>query len=142
MHKFLLSAIVVAVATGGAGRAVALPQFQKEFFQKYVDGHENKEFVDLVKKKAKCNVCHQGRKKKHNLNPYGTELGKLLDHKKDKEDVEKIVASLTKVGAMHSNAKDEKSPTFDALIAEGKLPGGDLESVLKEPKPKEGEEKK
>ena len=38
---------------------------------------------------------------------------------------------------MPSDPKDKKSPTFAELIAEGKLPGGKLEDVLKEPEPKE-----
>ncbi len=58
----------------------------------------------------------------------------------------KIDAALAKVGKLHSDPKergkeadgkdekDLKSPTFAELIAKGKLPGGDLEKLLEEPK--------
>ena len=135
----LLTAVAVVLCTTRG--AEAKPEFQKEFFKKYVDGHKDPEFQKLAKQKAKCNVCHQGRKNKHNVNPYGAQLEKLLDPKKDAKNVDKIIAALTKVGAMHSDAKDDKSPTFDELIASGKLPGGSLEESLKEPKKGEGEAK-
>ncbi|MBX3427254.1 MAG: hypothetical protein KF688_16365 [Pirellulales bacterium] len=139
MRKLMLSLVALVVAAGATDRALAVPQFQKEFLKKYVDEHESKEFQELVKKKAKCCVCHQGLKDKHNMNAYGVELGKLLDRKKDAKDVEKIVATLEKVGKMRSNPKDEKSPTYAELIAAGKLPGGALEDLLKEPEKKDGE---
>lgn len=144
------AAAFVAIA---APRALAIPQFQAEFVKKYVNEHEDKEFPALAKK-AKCNICHQGKKSKKNFNQYGAELHKLLDRKKDKENKEKINKALETVGKMHSDptergkeaeGKDKKSPTFAALIAAGKLPGGPLEKVLEEPKKdesKEGESEK
>ncbi|MCA9237923.1 MAG: hypothetical protein KDA44_20765 [Planctomycetales bacterium] len=138
MRRVLLIIAAATITAAAAPRASALPQFQKEFLAKYIAEHPDAEYQELVKKKAKCNVCHQGKKDKHHMNPYGYQLSKLLDHKKDKKNVEKINAALTKVGKMHSKTTkdgkpDEKSPTFDELIADSKLPGGTLEDVLKEP---------
>ena len=107
--------------------SVAIPAFQKVFRKQYADKEKNPEYYKTVKE-AKCWVCHQydpeepKKKKKHNR--YGEELEKLLDKKKDKKDVEKIIEALKTVAAMHSDPKDEKSPTYGELIKQGKLPNG------------------
>lgn len=126
IRSFLAVAILAALATPG----MAIKQFQIQFLEKYAEG-DNEEFNEKAKD-AKCYVCHQGKKKK-NRNPYGEALHEFLDKKKDKKDVEKIVASLEKVAEMHSVEGDESSPTFGELIAEGKLPGGTLEEAKEEP---------
>jgi hypothetical protein len=113
--------------------------FQKVFFAEYITEHEDKEFSEYVTKKVKCFICHQGKSKK-NHNPYGIHLVKLLDKKEDKKDTKKIKAALEKVGKLHSDPKDDKSPTYAELIAQSKLPGGTLEEARKEPPKKEGEE--
>lgn len=118
----LLTGCAVAVLAFTASQAHAIPNFQKQFLAKYVEGNSNAEFVAAVKE-AKCNVCHKGKKKK-DRNAYGMELSKLLDKKEDKDNVDKIQEALDKVAAMKSDPKDEKSPTFGELIKEGKLPGG------------------
>jgi len=104
--------------------AHAIPQFSKEFKAKYVDNDSSdpvmKEFAAKVKK-AKCNVCHVGKKKK-NRNAYGEHLSELLDKKKDKKNKEKIQQSLDKVAAMKVDPDDENSPTYGELFASGKLP--------------------
>jgi len=88
--------------------------------------------VEFVQRKAKCYVCHQG-KKKPNCNPYGRQFTKLLDIRRDKEDEPKIVAALIAVGKLPSAADDPASPTYDAWIARSELPGGKLEDVRREP---------
>ena len=113
--------------------ALAIKQFQDEWFELYLADNENKEFAEMARSKAKCYICHQG-KKKSNHNPYGIHLVELLDKKKDKKDVEKIVKALKEVGELHSDPKDDSSPTYAELIAQGKLPGGSLEEAKEEPK--------
>ncbi len=115
--------------------ALAIPPFFKAFQEKYVKAdatdEKDKEFAALVTQKAKCNVCHKGTSKKMR-NAYGSQLAMLLKKAdfaaarlKDEPDKVKaeIDAALDKVAEMKSG--DENSPTFGALIAEGKLPGGD-----------------
>ena len=134
MRKLGLIVIVFMLFVGASARsALAVVQFQNVWLKEYIDKHENKEFAKSVKAmKVKCLICHQG-KKRTNHNPYGVHLVELLDRKKDLKDVDKIKEALAKVGEMHSDPKDDKSPTYAELIAEGKLPGGDLEEVSKEP---------
>jgi hypothetical protein len=123
-------AAVVLVSQGPVAQAV--PPFYKGFQAKYLkpDSTDEKDtaFTDVVKKKAKCNVCHKGRSKKMH-NAYGLELKKLLkkaDFKparlKAEPDKcnEEINAALDAVAAVKSNGDD--SPTFGELIAQGKLP--------------------
>lgn len=134
MRKLGLLVIVFMLFVGASARsALAVVQFQNVWLKEYIDKHENKEFAKSVKAmKVKCLICHQG-KKRTNHNPYGVHLVELLDRKKDLKDIDKIKESLAKVGEMHSDPKDDKSPTYAELIAQGKLPGGELEEVSKEP---------
>jgi len=116
-----------------APKASAIPNFKREFQKLYVKPDTDEEFAKLVKSnKTGCYLCHQGKNRKHR-NPYGAELSKLLDKKKDAKDVKKIIASLRKVEKIHTDPDDEKSPTYGDLIKENKFPGGPLEEVLKEP---------
>lgn len=138
MRKFCAMLLFLA-AVGGANSALAIQQFQNAFMDKYIKDHEDKKFSEFVTTKVKCFICHQG-KKRTNRNPYGEQLAELLDKKKDMRDVAKINEALDKVAKMHSDPKDDKSPTYGELIAKGKLPGGGLEDVKKEP-PKKDEKK-
>ncbi len=110
--------------------AQAFPQFHAQFKDLYIKDSENADWVKLANK-AKCLVCHQG-KSKENLNPYGHQVHELLGPK-DKKNVEKIVAALKEVAELPSVADDDTSPTFADRIAEGKLPGGELEELVKDP---------
>jgi hypothetical protein len=144
MRKLCLTLVVFLLATCGLARpAAAILQYQKEFVKLYV-GEDADPESDLVKikrdKKKRCLVCHQGKKKKI-CNTYGELFRPLLDRKKDKKNVEKIVAALKKVEQMRSDPKDENSPTYAEILAEGKLPGGTLEELMKEPPSKESEAK-
>ncbi len=122
--------LIVALASASLSRpALAFKQFQDQWYEIYLTDHEDEDYVKLVRKKVKCYVCHQG-KKKSDCNPYGAcFVGLLL--KEDKEDVEKIAGALAEVGKNRSNPKDDKSPTFDELVAQSKLPGGELEELKK-----------
>lgn len=140
MRNRLILVVVVTMFATLATPASAILQFNKVFIAKYATDNDNEEFVESVKK-AKCWVCHQG-KKRHYHNPYGIHLVDLLDKTKDKKDEEKISKALDKVAKLHSDPKenkpgvdpkDKKSPTFGELIAAGKLPGGTLEEAKEEP---------
>ena len=134
MRRFALILSLVIVA-GGARQALAIAQFQAAFLKQYVNTHEDKEFAKYVKTKAKCHICHQGKVTPKNVhhNAYGKHLVELLDPKEDKKDLEKIKKAFDKVAKMHSDPKDDKSPTYGDLIKDSKLPGGKLEDSQKEP---------
>jgi hypothetical protein len=118
-------------------RAMAIAQFQAQFIKEYVNEHPDKDFQKYVKTKAKCHICHQGKVTPKNVhhNAYGKHLVELLDPKTDKKDIEKIKKALAEVAKMHSDPKDENSPTYGDLIKQSKLPGGKLEDSQKEPAP-------
>jgi hypothetical protein len=137
LRTWCIVAGAVAVIGTKLPEARALPPFFKEFEAKYVKAEatddKDKAFAALVKNTAKCNVCHVAGQEKKARNAYGQKLSTLL--KKDnfkadrlKAEPEKataeIVAALEAVAAMKSG--DDNSPTFGELIAQGKLPGGDL----------------
>ncbi|MEM9185424.1 MAG: hypothetical protein AAGB00_02890 [Planctomycetota bacterium] len=111
------------------GPASAFPQFKKPYAELYAPD-KGSDYGALVKK-ANCYLCHQG-KKKSNKNAYGNKLDPLLG-KEDKKNVEKIMDALKQVAEMPSVDGDDSSPTFGALIAEGKLPGGTIEECKEEP---------
>lgn len=116
--------IGLVVAVGASAReAFAIKQFFDEFKAVYV-----KEGTPLAAavETAKCNVCHVGKSKK-DRNSYGNALAEKLDKKEDAKNVEKIRKSLEEVASLPSDPAKADSPTFGALIAEGKLPGGNAE---------------
>jgi hypothetical protein len=136
MRKYCLMLLVGAAVSGATRPAFAILQFYQQFDKVYLAEHENAEFVKAAHDpKMRCLICHQGRLRK-NHNPYGVHLVELLDKRKDIRDVEKIKEALAKVGAMHSDPEDDKSPTYDELIKKGEFPGGTMEEASKEPKPK------
>lgn len=116
--------LVVAIAAGSSAReAFAIKQFFDEFKTVYVkDGTPLAAAVET----AKCNVCHVGKSKK-DRNAYGNALAEKLDKKEDAKNVEKIRKVLEEVEALPSDPVKADSPTFGALIKEGKLPGGNAE---------------
>ena len=110
----------------------AFPPFKKSFQEKYVtEGPAN---LKTAFKEVKCNVCHQGKKKKPR-NPYGIELSKHLDHDvikewrstKDKdlkkELKQKILDGLAKA---YEKVEEVESPsgegTYGERIKKGLLP--------------------
>ena len=138
-RRALLAALCVAAAAIGTKipSAQALPPFSKEWVAKYTKpdsaDEKDKAFADQIAKTVKCQVCHVGTSDKKMRNAYGKQLSMLL--KKDNFKPERlqaeadkckaeIIAALDAVAAMKSG--DDKSPTFGELIAQHKLPGGDL----------------
>ncbi|HEY4234806.1 MAG TPA: hypothetical protein VGM76_15340 [Lacipirellulaceae bacterium] len=113
-------------------RAAAFPEYFKAWQTEYLDSADHPAdpaFAEHVKKDVKCLVCHQGMKSKENRNAYGAELAKILT-KKDKKNTDKIMAALKTVGDMKPAGGKE---TFGDLIKAGKLPGGELDTLKKEP---------
>jgi hypothetical protein len=141
MRKFALTLLLALAAfiAIGVRPAAAIAPFQAAFIKLYINDHEDKEFAKYVKTKAKCHICHQGKVSPKNVhhNAYGKHLVELLDPKKDKKDLKKMNEALAKVAKMHSDPKDDKSPTYGELIAKSQLPGGKLEDSQKEPKEEE-----
>jgi hypothetical protein len=121
----LVAAASLALLSLLSSQSAAIIQFHKEFVAAYVETSKDEGFVKAATE-AKCYICHVG-KKRTNRNAYGQQLSELLDKKKDKSDKKKIQEALAKVAEMRSDPEDEKSPTFGELIAEGKLPGGEVQ---------------
>ena len=99
-----------AILVAGLQSADARLQYYKAFQKKYPQVK--------AAKKARCNVCHMGKKKKPR-NPYGKVLEKLVP-KKNCKDAKSIDAFFTKAEKMKIKKKDEK--TIGQLLKEGKLP--------------------
>jgi hypothetical protein len=134
MKRFYLSmlctAAVASAFLAATPEAHAIKAFKDEFEAKYLKPDSTEpadQALIVVVEEARCNVCHVKGESKKVRNAYGLALSELLDKKEDKEDTEKIHASMDKVAEMKSNPDDEASPTFGQLIAEGKLPGGPIE---------------
>jgi mono/diheme cytochrome c family protein len=123
----LVVGATVALACGSSAReAFAIKQFFDEFKAMYVkpDSADPAEKALAAEvETAKCNVCHAGTSKKER-NAYGHALADRLNKKEDAKNVEKIKKALEEVAALPSDAAKADSPTFGALIKEGKLPGG------------------
>ena len=134
-----LALLTIALAVS---RACAHPEYQRAFLDRYTKGGGvDKDFRKLARK-AKCNLCHQGKEDRTNYNRYGEAFIHRLDeadrlaeeHKKDKE---RSAAAIELVAALSIDPEDSGAPTFGELIASGELPGGALEEVLKEPSPED-----
>jgi hypothetical protein len=119
-----LAVLGLSLVLGVSAReAFAIKQFFDEFKDVYVT--EGSPLAAEVET-AKCNVCHKGKSKK-DRNAYGEALAKLLDKKEDKANKEKIRQALETVAQESSDPATPDAPTFGALLAEGKLPGGPVE---------------
>ena len=124
-------------------RAFALPDYKKVFFNLYVDKSateaQAKAFAEAADSKTgKCYVCHvnvktldeKKLKSKSVRNNYGKAITQFITKdefkKMKKADKEKAMSALReaieKAGALKSDPSDSGSPTFDELIASGKLP--------------------
>lgn len=123
-------AVVVCLA---AGPVSALPQFKKDFADKYVEGSNDAAFEETVKK-AGCNVCHVKGEGKEVRNAYGEELAKLIpgDAKdrlaKAKEngtedaEKEKLNKELAEAFKKVESMKSPSGPTYGELLKAHKLP--------------------
>lgn len=123
----VLCAVSAGLLVANVKPALGVEAFKKEFIAKYVKADSTdpaeQAFAAAVKK-ANCNVCHVGAKKK-DRNEYGKALDELLDKKADIKDTAKIQAALETVAGLKSNPADTSSPTFGDLLKEHKLPSGD-----------------
>ncbi len=124
----LSMAWILAAALGVA--AVASPAYAvKEFYAqleaKYLkrDSTKQNDLALLIAfEQARCTICHPGNDK-HRFTVYGGQLACRLS-KFDKANKKKIQAALGEVGALHSDPQDAKSPTYNDLFRQGKLPPG------------------
>ena len=148
MKKIVAAFLTILITQGFFSpkqqQAIALPDYKKEFFNLYVDKTATEEhakaFAEAANSKTgKCYVCHvnvktldeKGLKSKSVRNNYGKAITQFISKDDFKEmkkaDKEKALATLQdaikKAGALKSDANDPNAPTFDALIASGKLPG-------------------
>jgi hypothetical protein len=119
----------VALACGGSAReAFAIKQFLEEFKAVYVKADSTdpaEKALAAAVDEAKCNVCHIKGKDKKERNAYGEALAERLDKKADAKNVEKIRKALEEVAALPSEAGKADSPTFGAILKQGKVPGGE-----------------
>lgn len=129
-----LSVVAFVVAMiGSAAPTGATVQFQKVLTDEYLAAHTNRQFVDYVRREAKCNTCHQGCKDRKNHNAYGDALARLLDAKADRDDRAKVLAALREVESLPADRRQPAGPTFGDRLAAGQLPAGDLEDAKREP---------
>ena len=139
--------------------AMAISAFKKEFFKMHVDKEstdpKKQEFAKVANAKTgKCYICHvnvkniseNGLKKKSVRNNYGKAISQFITKdsfdRMKKEDKEKAYAlirsAIMQAGTFKSNPLSTISPTFDELIADGKLPGNgkpdpdDLKQAIKD----------
>lgn len=132
VQRIFVRTALFGVLLSAVAPAVAHSEHMREFYNLYTKGKgADGDFRNLARK-AKCNLCHQGKEERANYNPYGEELTLHLTEE-DRKDKEKIVAALKTVADKTSNPDDPSAPTFGELIASGKLPGGPLEDSLREP---------
>ena len=139
-HLLLLtSSVMLSIVFFHGASAGAMPPFFKEFKAKYIEENPNAEQAATLKK-TKCFICHMKGQKKKVRNRYGSALDKLLDKENFKKDrlkaepekvKQEIVDALNAVAATRSEAGNEQSPTFGELLAQGKLPGGEVKAEAK-----------
>jgi hypothetical protein len=113
----------VAVVAAVARPAYAIKQFYVELEAKYVkpDSKKASDIALVVAfEQAGCTICHPGDDK-HKLTQYGGQLAWRIN-KFDKNDKKKIQAAFEEVGALRSDPRDPKSPTYSELFRQGKIP--------------------
>jgi hypothetical protein len=114
-------AVVVVAAVGSP--AYAVKEFFVELEAKYVKPNSKKR-PDLTLRaaieQASCTICHPGDDK-HKLSEYGGKVAYRIN-KFDKNNKKKIQAAFEEVGGLRSDAYDAKSPTYNQLFRQGKLP--------------------
>lgn len=120
----IVAGVAVVLSMAAVARpAHAVKQFYVELEAKYAKpDSRNPNDIALVAalEQARCTVCHP-RDDKHKLTAYGGQLAVRIN-KFDKKNKKKIRTALEEVGALQSDAQDPKSPTYDELFRQGKLP--------------------
>lgn len=118
MTRRTLAIALVTLLSLCGGEAFARKQYSDQFKAVYVkDGTPLAAAVE----EAKCNVCHVGKSKK-DRNAYGSAMMERVG--KNEKDPAKIAEALKAIESVSSDPSKPDAPTFGALIAEGKLPGG------------------
>jgi hypothetical protein len=132
MRLSVVCAFTAGVAAIWGDAAVAPPAFAiKPFYAeleaKYVkpDSKEGHDIALMIAfQQAGCTICHPGDDK-HKLTRYGGQLAWRIN-KFDKGNKKKIQEAFDEVGALRSDAYDPKSPTYNELFRQGKLPPNPL----------------
>lgn len=128
MRSSLVHGVAVAVAAvlglaAGASPAYAIKPFYQELRTKYVkpDSKEQNDLaLTIAFEQAACTICHPGDNK-HKLTPYGGQVAWRIN-KFDKGNKKKIQGAFDEVGALRSDPRDTRSPTYSELFRQGKLP--------------------
>lgn len=105
--------------------AYAVKEFLAELEAKYVNRTSRKRndvLLSIAFEQAKCTICHPGDDK-HKFTRYAGLIAWRVN-KFDKDKKKKIQEALEEVGNLRSDPHDEKSPTFNALFKQGRLPPG------------------
>lgn len=126
----LCGAVVLCLAVGPAS---ALPQFKKDFADKYVEGSGDAAWEETVKK-AGCNLCHVKGEGKEVRNAYGEALAKLIEgdakdrlakakeQGTDDAEKEKLTKELMEAFKKVETMKSPSGPTYGELLKAHKLP--------------------
>lgn len=104
-------------------RACAVKEFYSELEAKYVNRNskdENDVAVAQAFQDARCTICHPGDDK-HRLSRYAAQLSMRVGAH-DRKNKKRIQAAMQEVGAMRSDHRDPKSPTYNELFRQGKFP--------------------
>ena len=119
-------AVAVAAVVGiaaDASPAFAIKQFYLGLQARYVkpeSKEQNDVALTIAFEQAGCTICHPGDNK-HKLTPYGGQVAWRIN-KFDKGNKKKIQEALDEVGALRSDPRNSKSPTYSELFRQGKLP--------------------
>jgi hypothetical protein len=114
------AALCISVA---APPAYAIEQFYAQLEVKYVKWNSKKPndvVLAAAFEQARCTICHPGDDK-HKLTQYGGILAWRIN-KFDKTNKKKIQAALEEVGAIRTDPHNPKSPTYNEIFREGRLP--------------------
>jgi hypothetical protein len=123
---------LVGAALAFAPEASATRPFRDVFIDQYLADHPDRDYVDFVRRQARCYTCHQGKKDRRNCNAYGTELAKYLDAEADRENAAKVLAVLHEAENAPVDPSQPDGPTFGDRIKASLLPAGDLEDAKRE----------
>jgi hypothetical protein len=127
--SFSVARVIAASVVAALGIAVIAPPalaikpFYAEWETKYVrpDSKEDNDIALMIAfNQAGCTICHPGDDK-HKLTRYGGQLAWRIN-KFDKGNKKLIQEAFDEVGALRSNPYDPKSPTYNELFRQGKLP--------------------
>jgi hypothetical protein len=120
------SAASLAVVIGFAiavPPAYAVKEFYAQLEAKYVNRDsrdENDVAVANAFQEARCTICHPADDK-HKLSRYAAQLSMRVGAH-DKKNKKRIQDALEEVGALRSDHRDPKSPTYHELFRQGKFP--------------------